>query len=231
MIGNLTSYSIRHFIPFTDEVYCRLFERQFEAWWPAHLLLLAVGGAVMVLAFLGKLRVVAILLGLMLAVCAATFHFRIYAELSPVGRVFGWAFLLQAALILLWGFVTKSGERLHPTVPVIAGAAIAAIGLAIYPLLALIGERGGPGAEILGMAPDPTICFAFGILLMCARPWWLLLLFPIPLLLAATTGATLAAIEAPMPMALPGLALTALTAAVWKAISNMMKGDKVDNES
>jgi len=37
-------------------------------------------------------------------------------------------------------------------------------------------STGMRGAEILGMTPDPTICFTFGILLMCARPWWLLLL-------------------------------------------------------
>jgi len=61
--------------------------------------------------------------------------------------------------------------------------------------------------------------------------WWLLLLFPIPLLWAATTGATLAAIEAPMPMTLPAVAVIALVAAVWKAVSSRMIRDTADAAS
>ncbi len=218
MIGDLGSYSVRNFISFVDEVYFRLFERQFEAWWPAPLLVLAIGVATLVLAWLGKARLVAILLGPPLASSAITFHFLLYAELTPVGRVFGWAFLIQVPLILLWGFVTKPTGKIRVSVPTISGAAIAFFALAIYPLLILFTERNKTGVEIFGMAPDPTVAFVLGILLMSARPLWLLLLFPIPLLWAAVSGATLDALEAPFAMVLPSLAGIAVFAAIWKAV-------------
>lgn len=221
MIDDVSSYSVGNFIPFTEEVYLRLFERQFEAWWPAHLLLLAMGAATLVLAWLGKSRIVAMLLGLSLLVCAATFHFRLYAEITPVGKFFGWAFLTQALLILIWGFVTKPREPIRPTFPVILGTAIAGFSLAIHPLLAILTERRPTEAEYLGMAPDPTMCFALGILLISARPLWFILLFPIPILWAATTSATLHALELPasQSMSLPILTAAALIAAMSKAMA------------
>lgn len=221
MIDDIGSYSVSHFIPFVDEVYFRLFERHFEKWWPGHLLMLAHGVAVLVIAWLGKPRALAVALAAPLAFCAVTFHFQLYAELTPVGKYFGWAFLIQAVLVLLWGFTSKPSGKFRPTMPAITGAALAVFGLAIYPFLALGAERKLSGAEYLGMSPDPTICFLLGILLMSARPVWFLLLFPILILWAAATAGTLDALEAPMAMTLPAIAAIALFAAVRKAVSRI----------
>lgn len=220
MIDDVSGYSIGDFISFTDEVYFRLFERQHEAWWPAHLLLLLVGVGALTFAWLGKNRIVSILLGVPLLVSAVTFHFQLYAELTPVGQIFGWAFLAQALLILVWGFVSKPGESLRPTLPVMAGVVIAVFGLVIYPLLFLMTDRSATESEYIGMAPDATACFAVGILLMSARPLWFLLLLPIPMLWAATTWATLNALEVPpsQSMILPILTAFAIIAATYKAI-------------
>ena len=228
MIDDVSSYSVRDFISFSDEVYLRLFERQYEAWWPAHLLLLAIGVAALIFAWLGKNRVVAILLALPLLASAVTFHFRIYAEITPVGQIFGWAFLGLAVLILLWGFVTKFHERIRPTIASITGTAIAGFGIVAYPLLFILTERSATEAEYLGLAPDPTVCFTLGILLITARPMWFLLLFPIPILWAATTGATLMALEAPpsQSMMLPILTALALIAATCKAVARKKRNDE-----
>jgi len=222
MIEDLGSYSVGNFISFGDEVYFRLFERHFEKWWPLHPLMLALGAAILVLSWLGKTRAVAIGLAAALAFCAVTFHFRLYAELTPVGKFFGWAFLLQSALILLWGFTSKPIGKLRPAVPTIMGAGLAFSGLAIYPFLALGAERKMSGAEYFGMSPDPTICLTLGILLMCARPLWFLPLLPIPLLWAAATGGTLDALVASFAMALPVVASVTVAAAIWKAVSLCM---------
>lgn len=219
MIDDIGSYTVSHFIPFAEEVYFRLFERHFEEWWPGHLVMLALGGAVLVLAWLGKPRAVAVALAAPLAFCAVTFHIQLYAELTPVGKYFGWAFLIQAALVLLWGFVSKPPGKLRPTMPAITGTALAVFGLAIYPFLALGAERVLSGAEYLGMSPDPTMAFVLGILLMSARPVWFLLLSPIPCLWVAATAGTLDALGAPMAMTLPAIAAIALIAAIWKAVS------------
>jgi hypothetical protein len=219
MIDEISSYSVKHFISFLDEVYFRMFERQFEAWWPAHLLLIGIGLATLVLTHLGKIRAVAVLLCLPLAASAVTFHFQLYAELTPVGRYFGWAFVAQIPLILIWGFSTQTHARFRPTIPSITGAAIALFGLTIYPLLTLAEESKWRGAEYFGMAPDPTICFVLGILLITARPLWLLMLFPIPLLWAIISSATLNALEAPHSLTLAIAAAIAIIAALWKAIA------------
>lgn len=227
MLENLASYSVKNFISFGDEVYFRLFERQFEAWWPFHLLLLALGAAIIALACLGKTRAVAIALAAPFAVSAITFHFRLYAELTPVGKIFGWAFLLHIPLILLWGFTTKSRETFRLQVHTIAGALIAAFGLIAYPLLAQGAERTWPGAETFGMAPDPTVCLFLGILLLCTRPIWFLLLLPIPLLWTATTWATLDTFDAPFALTLPIIAAITVAAGSWKAISSPRSGSQV----
>ena len=217
MIDNISSYSVKNFIPFGDEVYFRLFERHFEKWWPLHPLMLALGVIILVLAWLGKSRALAVALAVPIVFCAVTFHFQLYAELTPLGKYFGWAFLIEAALILLWGFAGKPFGKFRPTLPAIIGAALAVFGLAIYPFLALDAERKLTGAEYLGMSPDPTICFVLGIFLMSKQPLWFLLLFPIPFLWAAATAGTIDALGAPMAMTLPVVSAIAFIVAIaWK---------------
>lgn len=217
MLDDPSSYSIHNFISFMDEVYFRLFERQFEAWWPAHLLMLTLGIAIIVLACLGKIRAVAVALAIPFAASSITFHFQFYAELTPVGKIFGWAFLIQIPLILIWGLVTKSRETFHFKVHTVTGVGIAVFGL-IYPILSLLAERKWPGAEYFGLAPDPTVCFFLGIALLCARPVWLLLLFPIPFLWTVITWATLNSFDAPFAITLPIVATITAAAAIWKAV-------------
>ncbi|TVP76476.1 MAG: hypothetical protein EA353_12015 [Puniceicoccaceae bacterium] len=219
MLADSGSYSVQDFIPFTDETYFRLFERQFEAWWPAHLLMLALGIALILLACRGKIRAVAVGLAIPVAACAITFHLQLYAELTPVGQFFGWALLLQVLLILAWGFVSKPGQAPLLKGHSLAGVAIAAFGLALYPALGLLADRGWKAVEYFGLAPDPTVCCLLGIALICARPVWLLLLLPIPLLWAATTAATLQSLEAPFALTLPIIGVITVAAAIWKAVA------------
>lgn len=219
MIDNLSSYSVKNFIPFIDEVYFRLFERHFEKWWPAHPIMLALGIAIIVLAWIGKTRVVAVALTVPLIFCAVTFHFLLYSELTPLGKYFGWAFLLQAALLLLWGFSAKPSGKCKLSVSSLLGTVIAVFGIAVYPFLVLSEEGTLTGAQYLGMSPDPTICFVLGILLMAARPLWFWLLYPIPFLWAAATAGTLDTFNIPQSMTLPIIASIALIGAIISALT------------
>lgn len=219
MIDNLSSYSVKNFIPFIDEVYFRLFERHFEKWWPAHPFMLALGIAIIVLAWMGKTRVLAVALTVPLVFCAVTFHFLLYAELTPLGKYFGWAFLLQAALLLLWGFSAKPSGKGKLSVSSLLGTVIAVFGISIYPFLVLSEEGTLTGAQYLGMSPDPTICFVLGILLMAARPLWFFLLYPIPFLWAAATAGTLDTFNIPQAMTLPIIACIALIVAIITAFT------------
>lgn len=219
MIDHLSSYSVKNFIPFIDEVYFRLFERHFEKWWPAHPFMLALGIAIIVLAWMGKTRVLAVALTVPLIFCAVTFHFLLYAELTLLGKYFGWAFLLQAALLLLWGFSAKPSGKGKLSVSSLLGSAIAVFGIAVYPFLVLSEEGTLKGAQYLGMSPDPTICFVLGILLMAARPVWFLLLYSIPFLWVAATAGTLDTFNIPQAVTLPIIASIALIGAIITALT------------
>jgi hypothetical protein len=210
VIDELRTYSVGNFIPFLPASYFRLFERQFEALWPLHPALLALGAAAIFLAVLGRGRVVAVILAAAVATAAVTFHFRLYAELTPVGRVFGWAFLAQGIFLLVWGFISRFDSRPPLDVTAWIGMALAVLGVAFYPPIALLSGRKLAGAEYFALAPDPTVCATIGILLIIARPLWLLLLLPLPLLWCVVSGATLKALEAPFAMLLPIIAAIAL---------------------
>ena len=217
-ILGLGSYSIGDFISFSDEVYFRFFVRQLEACWPLLILVLIAGIAIPVFAGMGKPKAAAIALTISFAASAITFHFKYFAELSPIGTVFGWAFLIQIPLLLVWGFFETSGEPFRPSVTTITGVAISAFALIGYPLLTQGAERGWKGAEYFGMAPDPTVCLCYSLVLMAARPRWALLLLPIPLVWSFVSWGTLDTFEAKTALALPAVSLITIAAIIWKAI-------------
>ncbi|MFT5129919.1 MAG: hypothetical protein ACI8PT_002437 [Gammaproteobacteria bacterium] len=216
-MDELGSYSVESFISFQPESYFRLFERQFETFWPLHLLLFAIGVAAVAVAWSAKIRFVSTLLAASLIAVAISFQFRLYDELTPVGRLFGWAFLLEALLILIWGFISRSDFHSAPSISHWTGLSLAGIGVALYPFLTLAGDRTWKGAEYFGLAPDPTICAVLGIVLIGARPIWLLMLMPIPLLWAAVSAATLRALDA-LALHLLVVIAIALMAALIKTI-------------
>jgi hypothetical protein len=217
VIDDLSTYSVGNFIPFLPASYFRLFERQFEAFWPLQPAFLALGVAVIVLAVLGKGRAVAVILAAAMATAAVTFHFQLYAELTPVGRVFGWAFIAQGTLLLVWGSISRFDSRPQLDVTAWIGMALAVFGVAFYPFMALVSGRKLAGAEYFALAPDPTVCAAVGILLIIARPLWLLLLLPVPLLWCVVSGATLKALEDPSASLLPVIAGAAFLSFLVKA--------------
>ncbi len=216
MISDLGSYSVDRFIPFTAESYFRLFARQNEVFGPLQFVLAALGAVAAVLAVRGKGRAVALLLAIAFAVVAVTFHFRLYAELTPVGTIFGWVFLAQAGLLLVWAMVHRVEVKPARGMVSVFGLALVLGGIIFYPLLARLTQHGWASAEIFGAAPDPTVAAALGVMLIIAQPRWLLVLFPLPLLWCAVSSATLHAIEAPFAWTLPSLALLALVGAVLK---------------
>lgn len=217
MIDELSTYSVGNFIPFLPASYFRLFERQFQALWPLHPVLIALGIAAITLAVLGEGRVVAVILAAAVATAAISFHFRLYAELTPVGRVFGWVFLAQGILLLVWSFFGRFDGRPRLDVSAWIGMALAVFGVAVYPLMALVSERTLAGAEYFALAPDPTACVTLGVLLVIARPLWLLLLLPVPLLWCVVSGATLKALEAPFAILPTAIAVVAFLSFLVKA--------------
>lgn len=95
------------------------------------------------------------------------------------------------------------------------GLMLVLLGVLGFPLLAPLLGRSWAHAEILGMAPDPTVLVTLGMLLLVgARPRWIL--FPIPLLWCLISGTTLWAMDAPEFALLPLAAMLALAGATMR---------------
>ena len=93
-----------------------------------------------------------------------------------------------------------------------AGLALAATGIAAYPLLPPLFGRPWSAAELFGIAPDPTAIATLGLLL-AGRARLLAMLVPIPLAWCVLGGLTLLAMgdaQAWLPLGAAAIALVAV---------------------
>ena len=217
------TYRLTSFLLFSPRTYYRTIELYNLAIWPAQLLGLAVGLAIVVLLATGNARRGRIVVAL-LAVCwlwiGWAFHYERYAQINWVATWVGAAFALQAGLFVGVGVI---GGRIPFERPSwrMGWLAIALIAIIVvgYPLLAPLTGRGLTSAEAFGVAPDPTaLATVAALVLVRGRIRWLLL--AIPLLWCAFTALTLRAMESPETFVV--IAVTLL--AVLPSIAGRPKG-------
>ncbi|CAN7315270.1 DUF6064 family protein [Variovorax sp. LjRoot290] len=199
------SYRPSDFLLFSARTYHRLFELYNAELWPAHLLALVIGLAVLYTALQGGVQAARVAC-LLLAACwlwvAWAFHLQRYAAINWAATGFAAAFAIEGLLLLLFGVF---GARIHIRTQRgwsgNLGLGLLVFALVIQPWLGmLLFGRPWREAELFGMAPDPTALATLGLLLLL-RPLaplaWML--WPIPLLwclIGATTQCTLAGVMA-----------------------------------
>jgi hypothetical protein len=192
------TYRLEDFIPFTPEVYWRLLERINEAFWPLHVLAVAIGLTALLLALRGNQRIALAVLAPAWLTSGILFHLAYYAELNWAAPWFGWGFIAQAALLLALAFFAGSGRTHGPAKGVSAwiGAIVAVVSLLGYPLIAATIGPGPSHAETYGLHPDPTAIATLAVLLILLRgpSFWLAAL--IPILWCVIGALTLVAIDA-----------------------------------
>ena len=121
------------------------------------------------------------------------------------------AFALQALLMLV-SAISGGLAFERRGVAGWAGLALAATGIAAYPLLSLLFGRPWSAAELFGIAPDPTAIATLGLLL-AGRARLLAMLVPIPLAWCVLGGLTLLAMgdaQAWLPLGAAAIALVAV---------------------
>ena len=205
------TYALSDLLMFSKQSYFRLFELHNLALWPAQLLALATGIVLILCLLRGgdrAGRLAAALLALAFLGLAWGYFAERYATINTAAPYYAIAFALQAVL-LLWLASRRAAPRLTPPVGSLAKLAlgIALLALLAFPLLAPLGGRPWAQAELFGLAPDPTVAFTFGALLLWRAAWPLWI---VPLLWCAVTGATLMELGSGQAWVLPATGLLAL---------------------
>jgi hypothetical protein len=193
------TYRLEDFIPFTPEVYWRLLERINEAFWPLHVLAVAIGLTALLLALRGHKRMALALLAPAWLASGIIFHWTLYAELNWAAPWFAWGFIAQAALLLALALFPGSSRTQGPSkgLSTWIGATVAMVSVLAYPLIAATIGPGLSHAETFGLHPDPTAIATLGALLIILRSptFWLASL--IPIVWCVIGSLTLMAINAP----------------------------------
>jgi hypothetical protein len=225
------TYTLADFLLFSPQTYYRLFELYNRAIWPAHLLAIAGGVAILVLWFRANAwggRAIAGILAACWLWVAWAYLFERYDTINWAARYFAIAFVLQAALLIWVGVIRNTlVPQPRPSAVEWAALTIFAAALLLYPFLPWVLGRPLVQAEVFGLAPDPTAIGTLGVLLAAERVRWSLL--PIPLLWCALSGATLWAMEVPDTWLLPGLAALSLMLACAKSTRGRSASTQVSN--
>lgn len=229
------TYRPEDFLLFSPRVYWRMFELQNAALWPVHVLILAAGLAIVLLVLRrppGHGRWIALLLALIWILVGWSFLWNRYAAINWAIEYAAPLFVLQAVLLLIVGTAFGGLAFDRGGIAGWIGLLLVAVGLFAYPLLPPIFGRLMSGAEIFGIAPDPTIIVTLGLLLT-ARGSLPFLLIPIPLLWLLLSGVTLRTMGDPQAwLPLLSVAMTlaamALHATVRRSASRRVRLSKPD---
>jgi hypothetical protein len=215
------TYSLSDFLLFSQRTYYRLFELYNLAIWPAQILAIALGLAILALLRRGDAgqgrAVAAILAACWLWVAWAYLLVR-YDTINWAASYFAAGFVIEA-LLFIWTGLVRNRLFLRPDRDLAgrAGLCIFLFALLVQPLIGPLAGREWVQVEIFGIAPDPTVIATLGVLLMADRSLWEL--YVIPLIWCAISGATLWTMQSPDALVMPVVAVLVLCLTVWKPLS------------
>lgn len=167
------TYSLSSFLMFSPQTYWRNLELYNLAFWPVHLLALALGLALLWLARSRRAAAARVSMALLAALwlwVGWAFHSQHYASINLAAPYFAAAFALQALLLLGLGAVWRS-THVPPTggVGQQFGWLLAMTGVLFYPLAGLLAGRPWTQMELFGMTPEPTALATLGLLWASAQ--------------------------------------------------------------
>lgn len=159
-------------LPFTPEQFLDGFGRFNTAFWPLHLVMLAIAVATVALAFRGGVRASrAVSLGLAaLWIASAVLQATAFWDVMPTALPFALAFLAEAVLLALAGIGDRLAFRVHPGPLAALGLALVCFAMLLYPALGALAGHTWPRMPLPAAAPCPNTIFTFGVLLLTERP-------------------------------------------------------------
>jgi hypothetical protein len=94
------------------------------------------------------------------------YHLAFFAAVNPAAKVFGAAFVLQAALFAETAYGGRLSFRFSASARPLLGLALVVYAAVAYPLLGASLGHGYPRAASFGVTPCPTAIFTFGVLFL-----------------------------------------------------------------
>lgn len=189
------TYRLSDFLMFSPRTYWRLVELYNQAIWPAQVLALAAGLVLLWLAADWRGhggRWVAGLLALAWLWVAWAFHWERYASINWAAQYVAMAFALQALLLIVLGAPGRGTAVPAASIVQGIGWLMAGVGIVLYPLAVLVGDRPWAQAEVFAVMPEPTALATLGLVLASTqlspvRRWALAIIPVLSLLLGAAT--------------------------------------------
>jgi Family of unknown function (DUF6064) len=220
------SYGLSDFLLFSPRTYYRLFELYNRAVWPAHIVGIGLGVAVLLLlrrTTPAHSRLLAANLALVWLWIAWAFHYERYATINWAATYFGVAFALEG-LAFLWLSASPGRLDFEPRLDAAGstGLILYLFALAVHPILVVFAGRSLRGSEIFAIAPDPTAIGTLGLLLLSRSPSRHLLML-IPFLWCVLTSVTLYAMGSSQAWAVAAAAAAALVAAIFSALGRSVR--------
>jgi Family of unknown function (DUF6064) len=205
-------------LPFSTDVFFYLFEQYNRAIWPAQPIAYALGLLALVAAFrpfAGSSRVVCAVLALGWLWNGIAYHLMHFTQINFWAYGFAALFIVQG-LLFAWSALRGRLEmRFVPDAFGWTGLVVALFALLVYPVIAWLAGHGWPRAPMFGVAPAPTTIFTWALLLM-SMPRTPLHLTIIPLIWSLIGGAMAYFRGVPEDLALPLVAVTAVTTLAWR---------------
>lgn len=159
-------------LPFTRDAFLFLLEQYNAAIWPAQAVAIALGVLALVLVlrpFPGSGRVVAALLALAWLWSGVVFHGLHFAPINFWAYGFAALFVLQGLLFAVAALRDRPAWRFERGATGWTGLVLAGFALLLYPMIGVTFGNGWERAALVGVAPDPTTIFTWGLLLL-AQP-------------------------------------------------------------
>lgn len=215
-----TSYSLTDLLLFSPSTYFRLFELLNAALWPAQVLLLAAGAALIVLTRRPtgfSISAICALLACLWATVAWWFLYQRYVPIHPVAIWFTVAFVVQSLSLMFVGIATHDRLRLRgwgDAPASLPGLLLLVYALGVHPFIGVMAGNPWAGGELFGLAPDPTALGTLGVLLMATGLTGRLLML-MPLLWCLVSALTFMAMELRYGLSTPAAALIAISSTWW----------------
>lgn len=191
MNADLSTYSLADFIPFTADVYQQLFRNYNEEWWPVQLFGLAIGAAVIWAGrsrtFGARSQLIGVFLGAVWAWIGYAWYLGVYADLNWAGTYIAGACFVQAFLLVAMGLAGRLDREPGRKMTEFTSE-VALFGLVAYACYAFLSGREWADSLVFGHDPQATAVVTLGMVLMVARPAWLLMI--VPLVICILSGVT-----------------------------------------